>query len=75
MDDERTTRRPLWASWQVHEDGSLHVTATYARGGGYTQEAMEFNSLKAAAAALGPGFSDIVERATAQGSFRGRWRP
>lgn len=75
MTEEGKTIRPIWASWRVREDGSLQVTSTYARGGDYVREEMEFNSLKAATAALGPGFGDVVARVTAQGSFSGRWRP
>lgn len=75
MDDEGTRRKPIWASWRVREDGSVHVSATYARQRRYVQEGMEFDSLEAAEDALGVGFSDVVARARAQGSSSGRWRP
>jgi hypothetical protein len=67
--------KPIWASWRVREDGSVEVTATYRDGAAYARREAVYSSLVEAAEALGPGFHDVVTRATKAGSHAGRWRP
>ncbi len=75
MGDTEERRQLLWAKWQVHEDGSLTVMATYAEEGGYMQDTTSFASLAEATAVLGQSFRDVVTRAREVGSPSGRWRP
>ncbi|MGD8868558.1 MAG: hypothetical protein PVI01_13045 [Gemmatimonadales bacterium] len=67
--------KPIWASWQIGDDGGISVVATYAEGGRYVRREGSFESLERAAASLGHSFREVVTRAVAAGSRRGRWRP
>lgn len=67
--------RPIWAKWRLHDDGRVHVVATYGEEAGFVQREIHFESIAQAAEALGPSFEDVVMRAHAAGSTAGRWRP
>lgn len=67
--------RTVWAAWRVAEDGSLELSATLEAEDGHRRETWEYASLEDAAADLGPGFREVVERALGEGHRKGRWRP
>jgi hypothetical protein len=67
--------RPIWARWEVREDGGLEVIATYNEGGVYVSRELSYGSLEEAAEALGPSFADVVMRVSKEGRKAGRWRP
>ncbi|UCC74719.1 MAG: hypothetical protein JSV86_09265 [Gemmatimonadota bacterium] len=69
------TGKPIWAGWRVRDDGSVEVAATYDQGGGSVQREFSFANLAEAVEVFGPGFGDVVTRATEAGSNSGRWRP
>ncbi|NIN72000.1 MAG: hypothetical protein GTO46_08810 [Gemmatimonadetes bacterium] len=70
-----TGGKPIWAKWEVREDGGLNVVATYSEGSGYVSRDFSFASLEEAAEALGPSFADVVTRVREAGGKAGRWRP
>jgi hypothetical protein len=71
----QTGSKPIWAKWEVREDGGVDVVATYSDGGGYVSRELSFASLEQAAEALGPSFAEVVTRVRTAGGNAGRWRP
>ena len=67
--------RPIWAKWELREDGRLDVVATYGEGGSYVSRELSFYSLEDAVETLGPSFADVVARVREAGGKAGRWRP
>jgi hypothetical protein len=70
-----TGSKPIWAKWELREDGGLEVVASYSDGGGYVSREFSFASLEQAAEMLGPSFADVVTRVRTAGGNAGRWRP
>ncbi|UCC84945.1 MAG: hypothetical protein JSW46_08545 [Gemmatimonadota bacterium] len=71
----QTEEKPIWARWELREDGSLNVVATYSEGGGYLSRELSFDRLEDAVETLGPSFADVVTRVREAGGKAGRWRP
>lgn len=70
--------RVSWAAWRVTDEGRVQVVATLARSGedeDLPRARRDYATLEAAAADLGEGFRDVVERVLAEGRRQGRWRP
>ncbi len=67
--------RPIWAKWEIRDDGGLDVVATYNEGGGYIARELSFDSLEEAVEMLGPSFAYVVSRVREAGGKAGRWRP
>lgn len=70
-----TGSKPIWARWEVREDGGVDVVATYGVGDGYVSREFSFVSLEAAVEELGPSFAEVVTRVREAGGKAGRWRP
>ncbi|MGD2215107.1 MAG: hypothetical protein PVJ64_00070 [Gemmatimonadales bacterium] len=70
-----TEGKPIWARWEVRDDGGLDVVATYGEGGSYVSRELAFDSLEEATATLGPSFAVVVSRVMKAGHKAGRWRP
>lgn len=73
--DAGDRKRIVWAAWRVTEDGAVEVVPTLEAGDGHERDRWRFDTLEAAAGALGGGFREVVERVLAEGHRQGRWRP
>lgn len=71
----RIIGRIVWLKFEVGRDGTVRTVETREAEGGLTRRAREFGALEEAEAEYGPGFREVVEKALAAESRRGRWRP
>ncbi len=75
MAESEKPERIIWAKWSLEADGMVEIVATYQQEGEYRRWRHEYASLDEAAAELGVGFRDVVERSLEVDSRSGRWRP
>jgi hypothetical protein len=75
MSGARSDDRPIWAKWQLNQDGSISVEATYSEASGFVCRKIRFDTLDDAAQRFSAGFRDVVSRCMQEDSRSGRWRP